>query len=231
MKSISDIPGPLSKWCVTCSTRHDMNSRCPGDLPATGPERHAWRGLAETPLGVDAYGVLVAQSHDLWRARILTYPNVLWLVPGGVTSLKFAARTARVAERRAIEFIREHCKTCDYTLREDRSFSPVSRVADRTPVAPPRKVRFLPVRFGLAGATELAGTGDLSEAGMFIITDVPADPGTHLRVALETPGRMLELDAEVRWMRRQHHVGRSPGMGVHLTAPPEQYISYVRSLT
>jgi hypothetical protein len=230
MKSSSEILSPISAWCVTCSTRHDLNSRCPGDLQATGPEKHSWRGLAETPLGTDAYGVLIAQSHDLWRARILTYPNVLWLVPGGVTSLKFAGNTARGAERRAIDFIKEHCKVCEYTLREDRSCLPATRARFRTLVTQARKVRFLPVRFGLSGATEIAGTGDLSETGMFIITDTPADPGTQLRVALETPDRMLELDAEVRWMRRQHHVGRSPGMGVFFKTPPAPYISYVRSL-
>lgn len=231
MKLSSEKFGLLSTWCVTCSTQHDLNSRCPGDLPATGPEKHAWRGLAGTPRGVDAYGVLVAQSHELWRARILTYPNVIWLVPGGATSLKFAGHTARGAEIRAIDFIKTHCERCEYTLREDLSSSPEGRPRVRTIVTQARKVRFLPVRFGLAGATEPAGTGDLSEAGMFIITDVPADPGTQIRVSIETPDRMFELDAEVRWMRRQHHVGRSPGMGVRFNAPPERYISYVRSLT
>jgi len=48
-----------------------------GDLRATGDERHGWRVAVETPHGIEAYGVLVAPTHERWRARILTFPNVL----------------------------------------------------------------------------------------------------------------------------------------------------------
>lgn len=63
------------------------------EAPATGPERHGWRVHVETSRGVEAIGVLVAPSGDLWRSRILTYPNVLWTAPGGRSTLKFLAPT------------------------------------------------------------------------------------------------------------------------------------------
>jgi hypothetical protein len=69
-------------WCSVCGGNHQSPKECPGELRATGPERHGWRVTVDTPYGFEAYGVLVAPSVELWRARIITYPNVLWMVRG-----------------------------------------------------------------------------------------------------------------------------------------------------
>ena len=82
-------------WCPVCGSVHAGPRDCPGDLRATGPERHGWRVAVETPLGIEAYGILVAPTHERWRARILTFPNVLWTIPGGAATLKFVGRFKR----------------------------------------------------------------------------------------------------------------------------------------
>ena len=101
-------------WCRTCCTEHDRVRECPGDLRATGPERHGWRVHVETPRSHEAYGVLVAPAGELWRARILTFPNILWTIPGGGGSMKFVGRSPQEAERKAIGFIERHCDERDY---------------------------------------------------------------------------------------------------------------------
>ena len=82
-------------YCSVCGGDHARRQDCPGELRATGPERHGWRVAVETPYGLEAYGVLVAPSFDVWRARVITYPNILWTVPGGAVTLKFAGTTAQ----------------------------------------------------------------------------------------------------------------------------------------
>jgi hypothetical protein len=77
------------RWCPVCGTAHGDPMLCPGELRATGAERPGWRVQVETPLGHEAIGVLVAPCRDLWRARVLTYPNVLWTLPGGRATIKF----------------------------------------------------------------------------------------------------------------------------------------------
>ena len=101
------------------------------------------------------------------------------------------------------------------------------------PSGPPalRKVRFLPVRFGVAQITEIAGTGNLSETGLFIITGSPEKDGTWLNLMLEVDDDPIGLRGLVRWKNRQHRAGRSPGMGVQLNEPPPSYLSYVRTLS
>ncbi len=63
----------------------------------TGPEERRWQIAVETPRGIEGYGVLVAPSGNRWRARILTFPNILWTIPGGGTSIKFLARSETTA--------------------------------------------------------------------------------------------------------------------------------------
>jgi hypothetical protein len=183
--------------------------------------------------------VLVAPVEDLWRARILTYPNILWTVPGGGGTIKFVGRSAREAEAAAIAFLREHVRARGYTMRDELAivepddFDPEAiRHGLARPQGPPapRRIRFLPVRFGVTQITEQAGTGNLSETGLFIITNSPEDRYTWLNMLLEVEEDRIGLQGLVRWTNRRHHAGRSPGMGVQLKAPPPSYIDYVRSL-
>lgn len=229
-----------SRWCLVCCTRHEQGRRdCPGELRATGPERHGWRVNIETERGIDACGVLVAPSYDLWRARILTYPNILWKVPGGDGTLKFVADTPRDAERQAIEFIREHVRSRGYAMRDELAvvtpggFEPetvVNGLATPSRPAAERKIRFLPIRYGVARITSVAGTGNLSETGLFIVTNLPEDKGTWLNIAVELDDQRVNLKGLVRWRNTEPVAGRSPGMGIQLQAPPADYVSYVRAL-
>jgi len=226
------------EWCPQCCTQHRAGELCPGELLATGAERHAWRVNVDTPHGVEAYAVLIAESHDRWRARILTYPNVLWLVPRGSGTVKFASATPQEAEAQAIEFIKEHCARRGFKLRvqetraEPTTIDPESAIEglDRPDKLAPRKIRFIPVRFGIAGLTERGGIGNLSETGLFIITNAPVDCGKRLHVSVGIDGHDMPLTGLVRWMRKAHHVGRAPGMGVQISDPPLGYVDYVRCL-
>lgn len=226
-------------WCPVCCTRHRAKRECPGELLATGPERHGWRVNIQTPSGIEACGVLVAPAEDVWRARILTYPNVLWTVPGGRGTIKFVGRTARDAEAAAIAFLREHVHTRGYTMRDEvalvepDAFDPeavLTGLARPSSPAAPRRIRFLPIRYGVRQITEVAGTGNLSQTGLFIITNSPEDRHTWLNMLLEVDGDNIGLQGLVRWMNRRHRAGRSPGMGVQLKAPPPSYLDYIRSL-
>ena len=233
---MSITESPALEWCMTCCTRHTVRERCPGDLPATGPERHGWRVNVDTPRGIEAYGVLVAPSNQVWRARILTYPNVLWLVPGGRNTIKFVGDSPQAAEATAADFVRRHCLQRKYTIREDvPMIVPGQTDAEADHLAAgfgnsPRKIRFLPVRFGVIKATESGGTGNLSETGMFIITEQPVLTGTDLSIRLALAQRTVIMRGAVVWMRKDHRVGRAPGMGVHLVHPPNAYLDYVREL-
>ena len=62
----------FENWCPTCCSPHEPAAVCPGPLPATGEERYGWRLSVRTPHGIEAYGILVAASDRLWRARIIT---------------------------------------------------------------------------------------------------------------------------------------------------------------
>jgi hypothetical protein len=226
-------------WCLACCTRHTRTARCPGDLLATGEERHGWKVRVETPHGLEAYAVLVAEAGHLWRARILTYPRMLWMVPGGGGSLKFVGDTPREAERRAIEFIRAHCAEKEYgILHTEDAFHPdwvdweggPLRLGDRDERPAPRKIRFLPVQYGVVGPTEKGRTGNLSATGLFVITDAPVSSGKQLEMLLDLNQDLVPLRGRVMWARNEHHVGRSPGMGVLLDSPPRRYVRYVHSL-
>lgn len=219
------------------------------DLIATGPERVGWRVNVETPHGTQAYGVLVAPSHDVWRSRILTFPNILWIGPDARSTLKFEGRTPQEAERKAILFIREHCRKRSFLMRDEiclatpgryEGANDVSEPAVAAPAAPAkdskdrkpaqRKIRFLPVRFGTQHPAENAGTGNLSETGLFVITDTPAKQGDLLNLQLRLENKEITMRGTVRWHRKAHDIGRSPGMGVELTDPPVDYVNYVRAL-
>ena len=82
-----------------------------------------------------------------------------------------------------------------------------------------------------SGATEQGGTGNLSETGLFVITSSPVESGKRISLALRlADDRVLNLSGAVVWMSKDHHVGRSPGMGVRLDQPPNDYLDYVKRL-
>lgn len=224
-------------WCLHCCTLHDGSAKCPGELPATGPERHGWRVDVDTPSGPQAFGVLVAESYDLWRARIVTYPNILWKVPGGRKTLKFAARSPSEAERQAIDFIEEHCAARRYRRREEISPVQESAVAvesadsnGRPDDPKKRKLRCLPVRFGAERPDVVGMTMNLSREGMFIGTALPLDAGEPVRIHVALQGEPIVLRGVVMWNRKRREPGRPAGMGVRLVDPPPIYPNFVQQL-
>ena len=227
---------PLREWCYTCCTDHAPRDACPGPLLATGEERHGWRVLVTTPFGAEIYGVLVASCRGVWRSRILTYPNILWILPSG-GSLKFVGSGPRDAEAQAVEFIKQHCKTRNLEIEKklpavesgrvdpehDAAIAGALRVESRK-----RKVDGIPLKFGLGHVTEEATTDNYSEGGLFIRTDSPLPQESAVRIQLELQGLRIPLKGVVQWVRETEEDGRPPGMGVKIERPPPRYIHFVR---
>jgi Tfp pilus assembly protein PilZ len=226
----------VEAWCRHCGAMHEQHGGCPGQLLATGPERHGWRVLVETPSGPIVYGTLVAPAGDVWRARILTYPNVLWVLPRGST-IKFVGATPGAAEQGAIDFIKQHCRRRNYGVRKEvptvesgdvdleQDESAAKSDAVRTSE---RRKRAVHVRYGITRLTETAVTDDLSEGGLFIRTEEPMPIGTSLQLRLEVDGYGFPLRGLVRWTQDEEEVGRPTGMGIKLINPHPRYIHYLR---
>ena len=220
-------------------------------VTVTGPEKPRWRVAVETSEGIRGYGVLVARADDRWRARIVTFPNILWMVPGSGDTVKFFGRTEDEALRQAIDFVRQHCVQKGDLMRDEvQFFAPVRRPAaavaqppviapqpaspviavGRPPPTAPRYTRRLPVRFG-ASVPELLGyTGNLSESGLFLATDRVAAEGALLGLSLELEHCKVPLRGSVAWSRVGRQPGREPGMGLCLVSPPPVYRQYVQAL-
>lgn len=232
---------PLREWCYTCCTDHAAGEACQGNLLATGEERHGWRILVKTPFGYEIYGVLVAPSRGAWRSRVLTYPNILWILPDG-GSIKFVGDGPRDAERQAIEFVKQHCKTRGLQIEkklpttESGAIDPEHHAAVRRGLGKSsnaRKVIGLALKFGLGHVAEPASTDNLSEGGMFIRTDSPLPETSPIQIELEAEGLRIPLKGEVLWVRgqekgKEEEDRRPAGMGVKLHRPPPRYIHFVR---
>jgi len=225
-------------FCGVCGTGHDPSARCPGEFHATGIEKPGWRVQLSTPFGKESIGVLLAPSHDSWRARIVTYPNVLWSAPGGKGTLKFIAETAGEAEALAIRFIEAHLKARRYAPREGLNAAAAGNAVRRkAPAAPakflaatPRKATRLPVRFGPERALARGVTVNLSDDGMFVGVAKPEECGRSLLIHLEVDGHTLPMRGLVMWNREHGEPERPAGMGIRLSQPPALYQSFVSSL-
>jgi Tfp pilus assembly protein PilZ len=225
----------IALWGPVCGSMHAEPRDCPGDLRATGPERHGWRVAVDTPFGIEAYGVLVAPTHEKWRARILTFPNVLWTIPGGAATLKFVGTTAQAAEALAASFIEGHIKSRGFARRDAVDHTAAGRYrAEARPGAVVstalRKPHVIPIRFGQGPALFSAMTGNLSESGLFVATMAPPDPGTALRLMMSLETGPLGMKGEVVWKRPTIVLGRPIGMGVRLFDPPSLYQEFVREI-
>jgi len=225
----------VALWCPVCGSAHAEPRECPGDLRATGPERHGWRVAVETPHGIEAYGVLVAPTHEAWRARILTFPNVLWTIPGGAATLKFVGKTPQVAEALAVSFIEGHIRARGFVRRDTMEHTAAgSYRAEARPGAAVgaamRKPHAMSIRFGNGPALFAAMTANISESGMFVATMAPLDAGTVLRVMMSLETGPLGMRGEVVWNRPRIVLGRPIGMGVRLVEPPSLYQEFVREI-
>jgi uncharacterized protein (TIGR02266 family) len=221
-------------WCVVCCTRHRSAKDCPGNLLATGPERHARKFAVSQNKRLEFYGVLIAEAGEVWRARIFTYPNMLWSVPGGRGTVKFCGASATEAEAKAIEFLEEHCTRRRYTMVEAADDLSPGRVgaedaSEKNPQGgkEERHPCKVPVRFGVDKATQAATTANLSVGGIYVATDKPAPKGTRLRILLNVQAYTIPLIGVVAWVRPNEEPGKPKGMGVQVESPPALYQRYV----
>jgi uncharacterized protein (TIGR02266 family) len=224
------------RFCEQCCSPHVAQAACPGELHATGPELPVWEVTVETPRGLEQIAVLLAPSHELWRARITTRPRTLWLVPGGASTLKFAGTTRQQALHQAIAFIDQHCVRRGY-FRRDHMLpvdaaqpSPSLPVRPRTAIPLHRKRCRLALRWGVERPAVLAATDNLSVQGMFVATRKPADPGSAVRLNLDLAGMTARLEGLVMWTRERSERGRPAGMGLRLIHPPPAYADFVVAL-
>jgi hypothetical protein len=197
------IAAVSQRFCCVCGTEHHGPASCPGELRATGAETPGWRITVETQFGHEEIGVLLAPSHDQWRARIVTYPNTLWTAPGGRGTLKFVGDTREQAEAQAIDFVNRH-------VEAKRGKTPrTTATAHHLLAVIPRKARVLPVRYGIAR---------------------PEDGGRSLLLHLDLDGHTIPMRGLVMWSRPRPGLQRPTGMGIRLSNPPPLYQSYVASL-
>ena len=94
----------------------------------------------------------------------------------------------------------------------------------------PRVASFHRVRFGATSPVEPGETGDMSESGLYVISEHPLEVGSSVTVMIELADRDLHMTGVVRWVRNQHDRGRAPGMGIQLDAAPPGYLQHLRSL-
>ncbi len=224
-------------FCEVCCTSHGSGADCPGLLQATGPERHGWRISVDTPHGMESYGVLVAPAGQVWRARIVTFPNSLWRIPERDATIKFAADSPDEAERQAAVFVEEFCERRGYRPHD---VLPPVETAPVDPEAAPsaeadaptaqRKLLAAPLKYGHNRPSHEAVTANVSELGLFISTVDPMEPGSAIRLRLELEALSLPLRGIVAWKRREPQTGRPLGMGVRLNQPPAVYVRYIRDL-
>jgi hypothetical protein len=246
----NDCPRSPGAWCGRCGTQHAADVACPA-FSLTGPEKPRWRVAVETAEGMRGYGVLVATANGRWRARIVTFPNILWMVPGGGDTLKFFGRTEDETVRQAVDFVRRHCLQKGHLMRDEVEFlAPARRPPAPAPQGPvhaprpagsviavggsdstaPRYTRRLPVRFGRDRPSLLGYTGNLSETGLFLATAKAVAQGALLGLSLELEHCKVPLRGSVAWSRLEEEPGRDLGMGLRLYNPPLIYCQYVRAL-
>jgi len=220
-------------FCRVCGTEHRESEACPGGLAATGAERPGWRVQVETPFGSEAIGVLLAPVHDQWRARIVTYPNVLWSAPGGRGTLKFVGDTAEDAEAQAVRFVEEHVRRKRYARSDGRATAgaaPQPRPRPHFSAADARKRYVVPVRFGPQRAITRGTTVNLSHDGMFVGAPTPEDDGQSLLIHVYLEGQMVPMRGLVMWTRLEAVPDRPVGMGIRLSNPPALYKTFVATL-
>ena len=225
----------VASWCAQCCTRHDDTNSCPGQVRITGLERHGWRGVYKTAHGGEAYGTLIAPAGQRWCARIVTCPNILWCIPGQGRAMKFVADTPHEAEAQAIGYVKDHCRRLGYRPLEDLPASVRIDMHDPgTPSPRPspacRKLHAMSIKWGIDAPTADAGTRDLSESGLFLITPDPPEPGVPVRLHLRLEALAMPLEGRVVWRRERAEPGRPAGMGVQLRRPPALYVQFVRQL-
>jgi Tfp pilus assembly protein PilZ len=222
------------QWCDRCGARHEKRSLCAELIDATGPERFGWRVRAMSDSGTETFGVLIAQCDSKWRARVVTFPNMLWSVPGGRSTMKFVGATAADVERQAKQFIVAVCQRRELTMTEiPVEESPGAVQAEGVGIdagSAARSLQQLRLRFGVERARQEARTTDVSAKGLFIASERQLPVGRKLKMLLDIDSFTVPLVGTIRWAREQPDGGRPAGMGVELHGPPSMYSEYTERL-
>ena len=66
-------------------------------------------------------------------------------------------------------------------------------------------------------------TGNISEGGLFIVTEVPQPIGSRIKVSFKLPDmkQEVQVEGEVRWIREAGASELPPGMGIKFLNLPE----------
>ncbi len=95
--------------------------------------------------------------------------------------------------------------------------------------AAPRAKRRLMVKYGTDKADRTAFTGDVSETGVFLRTNMVLPPGAVVQVEIEFPERKWSLWARVAWAKKVPaqlaHVIPC-GMGIEFVEPPSDWFDF-----
>ena len=189
-----------------------------------------------TPWGKETYQVFLEETEAGWVARIVTLPNRVWAAPGGREAIKFRGATASEAEQAAAAFIEQERVATGRRLWVaapgvgDAATKGAPIVTAQPKVAARVAQRYL-VRFGLASPDRPGVTGNLSESGLFIITDKPGPVGSGIEIDLRFPDTPVILGGEVVWIRTERTGNASVGCGVRLIRRSQEYVRKVRELT
>ena len=203
-----------------------------------GPTTRGHTTTVVTPWGRETYQVWLNEVENEWVARIVTLPNKMWAMPGGREAVKFAGRTMIEAEAAAVRFIEEECvRTRRRAAPHQEGVRPLdllrrgeleSATLDPTPRPAPRYPHRLLVKFGVENPERPGVTANISETGMFIITDRPEPVGARLLIDLRIPDGPVFLGGEVVWTRERREPGRSLGFGVRLIDRPVEYVQHLK---
>jgi len=228
-------------WCVRCGVRHYSEKPCPLVAQASGSEAKAWQGVFKGNDGELTVLVLLASFEIGWRARIMTAPGAMWVVPRTSVTMKFLSATPDGARDRAVAYLSGALLQAGFrsldssSIRVDRREEKTERREENTDLPDPdvaeRKLYRLSARWGLARPEKPADTGNLSANGMFLVTDTPPEPGATVTVRLDMESCSMPLRGRVIWNRPASSDGRPPGMGISLIRPPALYREFVARLT
>lgn len=198
---------------------------------SSAPSRRGKEISVLTPHGRETYQIWLDRGAFGWVARIVTLPNRIWAHPGGREALKFHAPTPEAAAKAAERFIEEECIATGRRIAppaEGVAMRPVQDDGASRSRPSPRYARRLLVRFGTKVLEHPGVTANVSESGMFIITDKPAPEGAPVLVDVRFPEGPVLLEGQVVWVRRQREVNRSLGFGIRLKRPYQEYAKRLR---
>jgi hypothetical protein len=195
--------------------------------PFQHPSLTGYTTTVLTPWGRETYQVWLDEVPSGWIARIVTLPNRIWAMHGGREAVKLYGATADEAETAARRFIEAEC------AKTNRRIAAPVKDLETTPSAPQPALRTpkrLLVRFGKGEPERPGVTANLSETGLFIITDRPVAPGAPVSIDLRMPEGPVPLAGVAVWTREKRAPGLSVGFGVRLTHRPPQYVNGVKAL-